>query len=156
MTQQKIIKINSFNEIPEKFPGIIEWGTKNKFSYKKGKLHRKNGPAVEYSDETKLWYKEGKYHRLDGPAIEYADGTKEWWIDNIRYSPDYLRLLCITAIFLDSERGSYNLSWLRFLTEEGIIEFPIIPGMKEDKMFQESFNFLNEPIEATQRGLNRK
>jgi hypothetical protein len=149
MTQQKIIKINSFNEIPVNFTGIVEWGFKAKFSYKDGKLHQENGPAVEYSDKTKLWYKEGKYYRLDGPAIEYSDGTKEWWIDNIKYSPDYFSWLCKTAIFLGSEKGNYNLSWLRFLTEEEIVEFPIIPGMKEDKIFQDLFNKLDKSIEAT-------
>ena len=51
----------------------------NKYWYKKGELHRKDGPAVEHANGSKEWYKEGTLHREDGPAMEYANGDKEWW-----------------------------------------------------------------------------
>ena len=60
----------------------------NRFWFKNGKLHRKNGPAVEYIDGTKKWYKNGKLHRLDGPAIEWSDGTKLWYIKGTYYAKE--------------------------------------------------------------------
>jgi hypothetical protein len=33
-----------------------------------------------------------------------------------------------------------DLDWLRFLTEEGIEEFPIVPGMELDEDFRPLFN----------------
>jgi hypothetical protein len=54
--------------------------------FKRGLLHRDNGPAIEYSDGTKLWYNIGCLHRDKGlPAIEYANGAKEWWVNGQRH-----------------------------------------------------------------------
>ena len=50
----------------------------NIYWFKKGKLHRLDGPAKELSGE-KFWYKEGVLHRLDGPAYESIDGSKSWY-----------------------------------------------------------------------------
>ncbi|HNC57649.1 MAG TPA: hypothetical protein PLP33_19585 [Leptospiraceae bacterium] len=102
----EIIKVNHFTEIPNNFTGILE-----------------------YPNGTKEWYKEGNLHRDDEPAVEYSHGGKEWWIDGENYSKEIIQILTKTSIFLGKEKGKYNLEWSRFLTEEGIKEFPIILGM---------------------------
>jgi hypothetical protein len=79
---------------------------------------------------------------LDGPAKEYSDGRKEWWIEDNHYSPEKLLKLINFSLLLGNEEGQYGLEWLKFLTEEGIEEFPIIPGMKGDEKFKEVFNKL--------------
>ena len=100
------IRINSIEEIPKDYTGI-----------------------VFYRDIGTYWYKEGKLHREDGPAYEEGEyrGAKAWWIDGIQYYED----IAITGkIFLGKERGRYGLIWLRFLNETTVEEHPIIPGMK--------------------------
>jgi len=52
----------------------------------KGKLHRKDGPAVEYADGYKAWYINGKRHRENGPAMEYANGNRFWYINDDEYT----------------------------------------------------------------------
>jgi len=124
----------------------VEFADGTKEWYKEGKLHREDGPAVEFSNGKKYWYKEDKLHRLDGPAIEYPDGTKRWWIDKIDYSIQELKSFYENGFYIGKEKGRYNLEWLRFLTEEGIREFPIIPGMELDVKFKEIFNKLSLKI----------
>jgi hypothetical protein len=163
----KIIKLNFNTPIPDNFTGIVKRNNWNKEWYKKGKLHRLDGPAIEYpnghkewykegnkhrengpaiecSNGTKYWYKEGSIHREDGPAIVYPNGINSWYLERIVYPPIILSELISTSFFLGKEKGQYNLEWLRFLTEEGIKEFPIIPGMKEYKDFKEGFENLKE------------
>lgn len=74
-----------------------------KFFYKKGKLHRLDGPAVESVYGNKSWYREGLLHREDGPAVEYFDGYKEYWYQGqlIQCSSDeeYQRLLKLKAFW---------------------------------------------------------
>jgi len=31
---------------------------------------------------TRVWWKRGKLHRLDGPALEHPDGSKFWYVNN--------------------------------------------------------------------------
>ena len=138
----KTIKVNPGDSIPSNFTGIIEWWIGTKHWFKEGNYHREDGPAVEYPDGTKRWYKEGELHRLDGPAIVYPDGTEFWYIEDNFYSSDKLLDLINSCFYLGKEKGQYNLEWLKFLTEEGIQEFPIIPGMKEYKNFKEIFDEL--------------
>jgi hypothetical protein len=121
----------------------IEYPDGRKFWYKEGNLHRLDGPAIELSDGTKFWYKEGKRHRIAGPAREYSDGTKEWWIEDNFYAPKELLKLINSSFFLGKEKGQYNLEWIKFLTENGIEEFPIIPGMKSDFKFKKNFKKLS-------------
>jgi hypothetical protein len=160
-----IIKIDFNNSIPKKFTGIAEYPNKTKiwfkegkihredgpasecpdgtrFWYKEGKLHREDGPAREYPDGRKIWHKKGKQHRKDGPAVEYPDGRKKWWIEGNHYSSEILSELINSSIYLGKEKGLHDLEWLRFLTEEGIEEFPIILGMEEYKDFKKIFNKL--------------
>lgn len=124
--------------------------------YKKGKKHRIGGPAVEIWDGSKEWwvnnkkhridapavvgvdgYREwcinGKWHRTDGPAIEFQNGDKYWYLNNkLYFGKTEIPILLKKNVFLNMERGKYDLFWLRFLTEDqGIKEFPMIPGIRE-------------------------
>lgn len=159
----KTLKINDWDQIPENFTGIAEFLNRDKFWYKDGKPHREDGPAKEYSNGTKVWYKEGLYHRENGPAYEYLDGSKvwykegklhringpareykngypQWWIDSKIYSSVWLQFLVEDSIYLGKEKGKYDLDWLRFLTEKGIKEFPIVARMEQDNCFIPLFN----------------
>jgi len=131
----KTLKINDWDQIPENFTGIAEFLNRDKFWYKDGKPHREDGPAKEYSNGTKVWYKEGLYHRENGPAREYKNGYPQWWIDSKIYSSVWLQFLVEDSIYLGKEKGNYNLYWLKFLTDKGIKEFPIVPGMESYKHF---------------------
>lgn len=131
----KIIKVQYGAGIPDKFTGIVEYedGDKKEW-YKEGKYHREDGPAKEYSDGSKVWYIEGKLHREDGPALDFTSGYKEWWIDNCGYHKETLEDLIELCIFLGKEKGKHGLVWLRFLDEDEIEEFPIIPGMDTSEL----------------------
>ncbi|HNC55260.1 MAG TPA: hypothetical protein PLP33_07440 [Leptospiraceae bacterium] len=108
----KTIKINLHHEIPNGFTGI-----------------------VEFPSGTKKWLFEGIIHRTDGPAIECRDGSNLWYIEG-KYLQKYeLFRLTVRAIYIGKQKGKYDLDWLRFLTEESIEEFPIIPGMTSDGSF---------------------
>ncbi len=105
---------------------IIESSDGTKQWYKEGKCHREDGPAIEWAGGAKEWYIGGKRHRIDGPAFENPDGTKEWWVGGKEYSDTiYVR----NKIFLGKEKGKFGIEWLKFLTETGIEEYPLIPGM---------------------------
>jgi hypothetical protein len=108
----KTIKVQYVSDIPDNFTGI-----------------------VEFPSGTKEWLFEGKRHRTDGPAIECRDGTNLWYIEG-KYLQKYeLFRLTVRAIYIGKEKGKYDLEWLRFLTDQGIEEFPIIPGMCTDSSF---------------------
>ena len=62
------------------------------YFYKRGVLHREDGPAVIAFDSNygslngfgctsacERWYNNGQLHREDGPAVEYAHGRQEWY-----------------------------------------------------------------------------
>ena len=68
------------------FTGCLIDKNNNIVWYKKGKMHREDGPSIEHTDGYKVWYKNGKKHREDGPAVEYADGIKSWWLNDKQYS----------------------------------------------------------------------
>jgi len=138
----KTIKINFGEFIPSNFSGIVVFPDGKKEWYKEGEYHREDGPAIEYTSGLKYWYKEGNLHRIDGPAVEYINGRKEWWIEYNLYLPEDLSDLINSSFYLEKAKGQYNLEWLKFLTEEEIKEFPIIPGMKEDKEFKDIFEKL--------------
>ena len=126
---KKIFVTNS-NKIPKKFCGIVVYKKKNNYSFKDN----------DYRVETISWYKEGKLHRIDGPAVEYPH--KEWWVEGNKYeflTLDYYNKGCL---FLGKDKGKYDLEWLKFLTNEGIKEFPIIPGMEEDSNFKSLFQLI--------------
>ena len=112
--------------------------------YQNGLLHRTDGPAKEFSDGDKEWWQNGLLHRIDGPAEEY-NGTKYWWIDDVCYEPYKLQYLIENFLYLGKkEKGKHNLDWLRFLTDQGIKEFPIVPGMESYGEFPLLFNQLFE------------
>jgi len=125
----KVIKLNGDENVPGNFTGIIEWGNGNKYWHKEGKLHRENGPAVELWDGSKNWYIGGVLHRIDGPAVETYNGYKEWYIEDTLYFLNKLEFFVNKCLYLGTEKGKYDLCWLKFLTEnQGVKEFPIIPG----------------------------
>lgn len=99
------IRVNSVIEIPKDYTGI-----------------------VLYPDLATYWYKEGKLHRIDGPAYEEGEygGMKAWFIDGVQY---YEIIDVTNKPFLGKEKGKYGLVWLRFLTEEGVKEYPILSGL---------------------------
>jgi hypothetical protein len=142
----RTIKINYNEIIPNNFTGIVEYQSGDKLWYKEGKIHRENGPAWEFPDGEKHWYKEDKLHRLDGPACEYPDGIKYWYIENKFYYPNKLSELINSSVYLGKEKGQYNFEWLKFLTENGIEEFPIMPGMKEYVDFEKVFRILETKL----------
>lgn len=120
------LKLKIYEDIPSNFTGI-----------------------VEYDNKSKRWYKKGLLHRIDGPAIEWEDETKDWFLEGFFYHSMILDILFKYSIFLGTEKGKYNLYWLRFLTEnEGIQEFPIIPGMESYKDFKEVFEILDKEIKT--------
>ncbi|HNC55237.1 MAG TPA: hypothetical protein PLP33_07325 [Leptospiraceae bacterium] len=141
----KIIKVECAGEIPDDFTGIAEYSNGNREWYKEGKLHREGGPAVEYPIGTKLWFKEGKRHRLDGPAIEYSHGDKEYWVNGETLQTN---IFIYGKIFLGKEKGKYGLEWLRFLTEDKIEEYPIVPGHE--------YEFIEIKYFTLEEFLNRK
>jgi hypothetical protein len=122
----------------------IEYPDRHKEWYKEGKLHREGSPAVEYSDGRKCWYKEGKKHRIDGPAFIYSKKLKEWWIEDKPCSPERLLKLIKFSVYLGKEKGQYNFEWVKFLTENGVEEFPIFPEMKEYRFFEKVFKKLEK------------
>ncbi len=140
----EVLKLNSSAEIPKNYTGVIEFYNGTKAWYKESKLHREDGPAVEHSDGDRYWYIEDKLHREDGPAIEMLNGSKLWYIDNVYLSYRNLEHWLNTGIFLGKEKGKYDLDWIRFLTERGIQEFPIVPGMEQYKNFEILFTFLKQ------------
>ena len=73
----KTITLSNSIQLPYNFTGSVEYLNISKCWYKKGKLHREDGPAVELVRGQKEWYKEGKLHRLDGPAVEWGLVTAE-------------------------------------------------------------------------------
>lgn len=126
----KVIKLKNEEPLPINFTGIVEGESGTKVWYKNGNLHREDGPACEYTNGSKYWWVEGKRHRIDGPAIECGiDGTKEWLIEDTLYFLNKLEFFINKCLYLGTEKGKYDLCWLKFLTEnQGVKEFPIIPG----------------------------
>lgn len=133
----KTIKINKFSEVPNNFTGIAEFSNGDKIWFKEGKLHREGGPACEWANGNKEWFKEGKGHRIDGPAGVYANSTKMLWLIEGKQIPTEINIT--NKLYLGKEKGKYNLEWLRFLTEEGIEEYPIILG-KSYLFIKQSYN----------------
>ena len=129
----KTIKINDWIKIPKNFTGVAEHLISGiNYWFKEGNLHRDNGPAIEYINGNKEWWVEGLRHRIDGPAVEYSNREKYWYVEDICYSIYKLQSLIQTSIYLGKKQnGDYNLDWLRFLTDQGIKEFPIVPGMEK-------------------------
>jgi hypothetical protein len=77
----KVIKVNSRNEVPQNYTGIVECFDDTKYWILNGKLHREDGPAIEWANGDKEWYWNGWLHREDGPARESLKGSK-WWFLN--------------------------------------------------------------------------
>lgn len=100
----KTIKITSWSQVTKYFTGIIE-----------------------HSNGNKYWYKEGEAHREDGPAVERSNGDKEWYIENHGYGPINLK----NYVVLDYYKGKHEIMWYKFVAQNGIFEYPDIPGLIE-------------------------
>jgi hypothetical protein len=132
------IKVWDINDIPVEYTGIvISLTTKNTMYYKKGNLHREDGPAIKGAEGSKSWFKEGNHHRTNGPAVEYPNGYKEWWIDDFLYAVIRSRDNCIDfyfnledCVFIESWVGDYGLKWTKLLTEDEVVELPLISEMR--------------------------
>lgn len=126
--QQNVFKLKDGEKIPDNFTGI----------------------AIN-ENQSEFYYKEGKLHREDGPAIVLIDGHKEWWVDGEVYAWLCVFTMIKDGIYIKTEKGSYNLCWLTFLTEEGFEKFPLVPGMETTEWFKVSFEMLRQAkiIEAT-------
>ena len=115
----KKIQLDDLGDVPYRYTGIVVYEIHYNIIY--------------------YWYKEGLLHREDGPACEYANGDKSWYLDGNRYFDSALLELFNLNVFLGVQEGKYNLPWLKFFTENGITEFPIIAGMEKDSNFMKTF-----------------
>jgi len=120
---QTTLKFPYWKDAPENYTGIID------------RTNGVNG-SIEY-------YRDGLLHRIDGPAIKYMAGNEYWYVDGDIYFVSSLNWFIEHSVFLKKEKGKYDLYWLKFLTEKGIEEFPIIPGMEKNKDFIEIIENLN-------------
>lgn len=50
--------------------------------FRKGQLHRINGPALE-SGDIEYWFKDGQIHRRNGPAVKIGNHEEYWENGNI-------------------------------------------------------------------------
>ena len=98
----KTIKATHVSETPKNFTGI-----------------------VEFSSGTKCWFKDGKFHREDGPAIEYPNGVSYFYFEDKGYNEINLK----DYVVLDHYQGKYGIMRYKLLAEDGIIEYPDIPGL---------------------------
>jgi len=130
------LKLNE--SIPDGFTGLTVSVLDTKTWYKNGIKHRTDGPAVIWQDGTKIWFIEGVKHRIDGPAIEFSDGIRHWYLNGEMYIPEILECLIEEAYFLGKEKGKYNLEWLKFMKEDKLEEFPLIPGMLDHLVFSDT------------------
>lgn len=132
------IEVWDIDDIPVEYTGVVvSLTTKRTMYFKKGKLHREDGPAIECLDGGKHWFKDENHHRINGPAVEYPSGYKEWWVDNFLYVAIRPHDTCVDiyfnledCIFLESWIGNYGLKWMKLLTEDEIIELPLISEMR--------------------------
>ena len=68
----KYIKVNSFDEIPKNYTGIVEYTGGIKKWCMNGKIHREDGPAIEWSDGVKWWYLNDKHYTKEEYDIEMS------------------------------------------------------------------------------------
>lgn len=142
----EVLKLKLSGYIPDNYTGIIEWENGSKNWYKEDKLHREDGPAIERINGDKYWYIKGKLHRTDGPAIVGINGYKEWFVNGDLVGYSVLNFLVFNSLYIGKEKGRYDLYWLKFLTEGGIKEYPLIPGMREDNNILRSIQELNSLV----------
>lgn len=113
---------------PDNFTGIADYpSTKTRYHLKNGLLHREDGPAIEDIES------------------EYSERRRIYFLTGEQFIYEKLLVLTKTALYLGKEMGKYDLYWFKFLTEDqGIKEFPLIPGMYQEKHFFELFEDLKE------------
>lgn len=124
------LEVKLLSEIPSRFTGVVHVVSTcpccdRILFLKEGEYHREGGPAAEHLNGDKCWYKEGELHRLDGPAYKAPGKENRWFVDGIEYCSMKLK----DSIILDYFKGTYNIMWYKILTEDGIVEYPDIPGL---------------------------
>lgn len=124
------LEVKLSSRIPYGFTGVVHIVAECRccdriIFLKNGEYHREDGPAIECLDGAKYWFKEGERHRIDGPANEHMSGAKGWYVNGIEYSFFKLK----NSIVLDYFKGAHNIMWYKILTEDGITEYPDIPGL---------------------------
>jgi|JI9StandDraft_2_1071091.scaffolds.fasta_scaffold1084177_1 hypothetical protein len=127
----KVIKVNSFQEIPKNFTGVADYEDGEKRWYKDGERHREDGPAIEYLNGTKYWYKNGNLHREDGPAVEWSNEYKEWWFNG----KNYKNKIPSNSIILDEYKDQryQKITFYKVLTSEKIVTVPIWEELKTNE-----------------------
>jgi hypothetical protein len=76
--------------------------------YRRGKLHRTDGPAFEKTDGSKMWWLNGKRHREDGPSSIWSDGSREWCLNGDLYTMNsYMEKIGLT----EEEKVLFKLKW---------------------------------------------
>jgi|ERR1700691_3788100 len=78
----KTIKLDSYNDIPENYTGIVEYNDGDTEYFLNGSLHREDGPAVIYPDGSIFYYVNGSLHREDGPAVIRKDDVEYWFLND--------------------------------------------------------------------------
>jgi hypothetical protein len=112
-------------------------------------LHRNNDlPAIEYFDGSKKWYRKGQLHRLDGPAVINSDGTEEYYILGM-YCPTKLDFdeLCQSVkkakIFENKQPSSISESIFNE-TKQLLEESKLSVLLSKYKEFAEQIDILNK------------
>src|ERR1700691_131013 len=78
----KTIKLDSYNDIPENYTGIIEYPNGSIYYYLNGIIHREDGPAIIFSHGRLDYYLNGKWHREDGPAVIWSKGIIDYYLND--------------------------------------------------------------------------
>ena len=104
------IKLETWNNVPHGYTGIIEWENGNK-----------------------SWYKNGDFHREDGPAYIRKDGVTFWDLDG-RAIWDSSQTLDLTnqIILSKSKHPEYPFVQIwKILNNNEVYEQIVVPGMEE-------------------------
>jgi hypothetical protein len=105
-------------------------------------------PTINAQINTKRYYKKGSLHREDGPAVEFTDGHKEWWYEgnfiymagcafytpNIKEEERYMihtgtELMDISIVETSVPEYPKPIKLRKVLSPDGILYIPILPGM---------------------------
>ena len=86
--KMKTLKLNSPNDLPKNYTGIVEYPSGNIFYYLNGKLHRKDGPTVIRKDGSIEYYLNDLRHREDGPAIIDSNGIIKYYLNGKLHRED--------------------------------------------------------------------
>ncbi|NBT47482.1 MAG: hypothetical protein EBT07_06625 [Actinobacteria bacterium] len=104
----KIISVTSGLQIPNKYTGIVQWPSTTEW-YKKGFIHREDGPAIEYPNDRKEWF-------LNGQEI-YSFNVKDYIVVEQGIPQSQIKWL------------GKRITNIKILTENGFMYIPDLPGI---------------------------